>query len=462
MTNPVAPTVDLVVLSRDGGSLHPEVEAGLLNQPGVQPVLHRVIGQAQPDDSCRYETIARGRNEGKLRGVAPWIMFVDDDVVLEPGCVRALIDELIRRPAFAALAADYLGEQRAREIASHVSMGATLFRREALNKICFTWRQDRCECGCCCDDLRRLHWGLDYYPLARARHIAIHEASTATCRRPQNNTATGHILAAFNRRHRKHFEQRFLHSLRASGNDELVIPVAIGLYPSERRRLASLFGVRPVFQHENGHEVPRRRLRDFAEITDTLPADTPVAYWDAGDVIFQASLKPLWDLTREHPDKILAVREPRGYPDNAAVASWTNSITDPASRRAVQQTIFHQPFLNSGFVAGTARALNQYFTSVANWYDIPKLAGSHDWGDQLALNVYCHSNPDKWHEISESWDYCLCLRDRQSVYRDENGTYVDVRGVPIYAVHGNAHTLNAVPIRRAPHRTYRGSLVHAN
>ena len=120
----VTPNVDLVILTRHLGPLHPEVERGFRNQGAVHLVVHRVAGSSRSDDRCRWDAIARARNEGKLRGTAPWLMFLDDDVVLAPQCISTLVDELGRRPAFAALAADYLGERRIGEIARHVSMGA--------------------------------------------------------------------------------------------------------------------------------------------------------------------------------------------------------------------------------------------------------------------------------------------------------------------------------------------------
>src|SRR5262245_16820848 len=98
-------------------------------------------------------------------------MFLDDDVVLDPQCISTLAYELTRRPAYAALAADYLGECRKGKIASHVSMGATLFRRQVLEQLHFTWSEKKCECQCCCDDLERLHWGIDYCRAALARHL---------------------------------------------------------------------------------------------------------------------------------------------------------------------------------------------------------------------------------------------------------------------------------------------------
>ena len=126
------------------------------------------------------------RNEGKLCGEAPWFMFLDDDVVLAPECVSNLVDELMRRPMYGALAADYLGQLRERQVAGHVAMGATLFRREALEQIRFACCEKRCECQCCCDDLRRLRWAIDYCPSAKARHFSkgeIGEDSSASVTR---------------------------------------------------------------------------------------------------------------------------------------------------------------------------------------------------------------------------------------------------------------------------------------
>jgi glycosyltransferase involved in cell wall biosynthesis len=176
----VIPRVDLVVLTRHAEPLHPEVERGIREQHAVDLVVHCIVGAARANDHCRWDAIARARNEGKLRGSAPWLMFLDDDVVLDPQCILTLVEELDRRPAYAALAADYLGESRGGEIAGHVSMGATLFRRQALEQLHFSWHDTKCECQCCCDDLRRLHWGIDYCRSALARHIP----KTEICQKP--------------------------------------------------------------------------------------------------------------------------------------------------------------------------------------------------------------------------------------------------------------------------------------
>lgn len=164
-------TIDIVILSRDAGALHPDVECGLRNQLEVQLVVHRVIGAPKTEDRAGGDVIARARNEGKRRGASPWLMFLDDDVVLGPKCVVALVEELERRPSYASLGADYLGERRFGRMARHVSLGATLFRREVLDQFEFAWRGGRCECQCCCDDLRAMHWNIDYSASAQAHHL---------------------------------------------------------------------------------------------------------------------------------------------------------------------------------------------------------------------------------------------------------------------------------------------------
>jgi hypothetical protein len=75
--------------------------------------------------------------------------------------------------------------------------------------------------------------------------------------------------------------------------------VTYGLHPGERALLQAA-GLEVFARPENGHSSALRRLQDFQEAVDRWPEDTPVAYWDAGDVLFQGSLGPLWDLVRAH------------------------------------------------------------------------------------------------------------------------------------------------------------------
>ena len=166
--------VDLVILSRDLGPLRDDVLRATEAQVGVRTILHRVAGEARPGDANRWETIARARNEAKTRGTTPWVMFLDDDVVLAADCMVTLLRSLQLRPSFAALGADYDGEMAGKlipwEHPPHVGMGAVLFRRSQLDQVVFRWEPDRCECSCCVLDLRAAGHRIGYHPGARAWH----------------------------------------------------------------------------------------------------------------------------------------------------------------------------------------------------------------------------------------------------------------------------------------------------
>ncbi len=232
-----------------------------------------------------------------------------------------------------------------------------------------------------------------------------------------------------------------MRTLRAWGNYETVVAVTYGLYPSEIRCLSALKGVQVAPRPFDGQMAPVRRLADFAEVTRQLRADTPTAYWDVADVVFQGSLRPLWRQVADQPDKLHAVAEPKGYPHNAVIPAWSLSIYDPRHRRRAFELLRRNPFLNSGFAAGTAATMHRYFSTAARFRHGPELAGTTDWGDQMCLNLYCHSQPSRWQPIDEAWNYCVHDRPRGQVYVTSRGEICgrDRGRVPV--VHGNARSL---------------------
>ena len=364
-------------------------------------------------------------------------MFLDDDVVLGPEAVARLVDGLARRPGHAALACDYLGESRPdlrNGRPGHVAMGATLFRRDVLSLFRFRWEPGRCECQCCCDDLRQLGLRIEYHPESLADHS---RRPTSGIHDDAEVPIPGRVLAAFDRQHLARFRGRFLASLRARGNTETVTAVTYGLRPTEARALAAEPGVEVVSIAETRVVPAIRRLSDFQDAIRDWPARTPVAYWDAGDVRFQGRLGGLWDQVRAEPGRLLAVVEPVGYPENFAVREWTLSIADPASRAHAFDLLSTRPFLNSGFAAGTVEAMLRYLGEAARLRDSAAIRGSLDWGDQTALNLYCHADPGRWRAIPEGWNYCLYQRPGRD-YRVRTGGLVEsTSGVPIHVVHGN-------------------------
>jgi hypothetical protein len=463
--DPERTAVDVVVLTPDGRPPPQRVRSAIEAQTGrdldLSLRLHVVAGTRRPGDPNRWATIARARNAAKRLGTASLVMFVDDDVILGRGCVVRLVKALRTRPGYAALGADYLDESpdwsHPDGIApiGHVAMGATLFRREVLAFLDFRWAPGRCECRCCCDDLRRAGLGIGYLrgALARheprrgagARHGARDESHAHDARPPRDASATAgapRVLTAFDRWHLARFRRQFVPSFRAAGNDETIVAVTYGLYPSERRALEALPGVEVVVApNDDDLVVPARRLRDFQGVVRGLPADTPVAYWDAGDVIFQSRVAPVWELVRAHPDRLLVVRDDAGHPENTAVANWTLSITDPQARRYAYNLLTTHTYFNGGFAAGTARTVLRYLRGAHQIRHSRAMTGSSNPGDQTAMNLYCHADASRWHEIAIGWNYCINHRDPRTVRLLGDGRFVAAEGTPIHVIHGNGRAL---------------------
>jgi hypothetical protein len=452
--------VDLILLSRDLSPVRPDVLEGIQTQRDVKLTLHRVTGVARPDDHNRWETIARARNEARTIGVAPWAMLLDDDVVLAPDCISRLVTGLRQRPQFAALAADSAGEMnRAWEhwdYPSHVGMAAVLFRRERLAGVRFRWEDQMCECLCCCVDLRAAGLGIGYMPGALAWHRPMDQAPSAAAapnppcpaaavplRAAQSgqNRRPGQILTAFDRRDQQRFRTQFLATLRESGNDEHVWAVAYGLFPTELDRLRPQPGVTVLPIPSNGICPALRRLRDFQQVIAGWPEDTPVAYWDAGDVLFQSRIEPLWDLTASNPDTLLVTREAMSHPENPVIRTWSDCIEDRAARDRAFEVMSTHVFLNAGFAAGKARALMSYLRAGDRLLNSTALRGVGEWGDQAAMNLYCHTNPDRWREIDAGWNYALAGRNRDEFWITPEGRAHRRDAQSIRVLHGNAFTL---------------------
>ena len=463
------PVIDLAILTRDESPLSPQFESAVGGQQHVDLRIHRIIGTPQPGEPHRIATITRARNEALARGSSPWFMFLDDDVIPASDCVARLHHALQCRPNYGAFAADYLGEQRLRRETQHVGMGATMFRRPALTQIGFRWEANKCECLCCCEDLRQLGLRIGYLPGARAFHMdqkpreceipsSRHtepsvDESASPQQTPANQTdsqlaSQAKVMVAFDRRDVRRFRDVFLRSLRAFSNLQEVIVIGYGLYPTEVSLLNRLPGVRVVRKPVDGRMAPVRRLEDFEEVLSDLPEETPAAYWDASDVIFQGSLNPLWNLTQKYSGKLLAVREPLGYPYNSAIPGWTRTIRHPTMRRRAFELFSTNPFLNSGFGAGTASALAKYFQEATRLRNSPELQGTTDWGDQTAMNLYCHSDSSRWQEVPESWNYCVHDRRKGDVKVTPDGRVTCRSKTPIYVVHGNARSLAKMAIVR--------------
>ncbi len=138
------------------------------------------------------------------------------------------------------------------------------------------------------------------------------------------------------------------------------------------------------------------------------------------------------------------------YENLSVIPRISRSIIGPelsptfASASRVQELLFHSPFLNSGFAAGAAGAMTTYFAEAARLRKSPALAGTADWGDQTALNLYCHSNPERWLEIPETWNFCLYQRRPRDFRCSALGMIRDRNGAPMTVVHGNGGSFKRI------------------
>ena len=162
--------VDVLTVLGPGRTIRDPVRAALKNQGHVALEHYVVEGIPMPGErSC--DTIARARNRAKQLGAAHYAMFLDDDVVLPPQGIEKLVYALIFNPWYAAIGLDYQDFVQPSPGAIHVAMGAVLFIRPILERIHFRTEPNKCECLCCCEDLRRMGYGIDYLPGLPAEHL---------------------------------------------------------------------------------------------------------------------------------------------------------------------------------------------------------------------------------------------------------------------------------------------------
>ncbi len=200
-------------------------------------------------------------------------------------------------------------------------------------------------------------------------------------------------------------------------------------------------GVEVVAIPNNGITPCLRRVGDIADVVARWPGETPIAYWDAGDILFQGRLGPLWDVVRDRPDRLHLAREPVTIGESPLVAKWTETIIDPKARRRAFELLSTNPYLNAGFVAGTAHAFARHLPEVRRLLHSGSLVGTRDWGDQTAMNLYCHSNPDAWNEVPDGWNFCVGLRDPRSYRIRSDGRIERPGGDPVQVIHATAGTL---------------------
>ena len=215
--------------------------------------------------------------------------------------------------------------------------------------------------------------------------------------------------------------------------------VTYGLRPGDYRLLSKLENVE-FFPSPNPRVHPSyARIRDFQSVIANWPDNTPVAFWDAGDVLFQGPIDDLWGLVEAHPDELLVVPEPFGYPENAVISAWTSSIRDFKARRRAFELLSTHPFLNAGFVAASARAC------FATWSRRSlDRSGSHSWPRVRRRSGRPESLlPLKSRALacnSRSLELLSGGSEASRVSNSPRRIHGKLRRRPVHVVHGNAGT----------------------
>lgn len=163
--------VDVLTVLGPGRTIREPVLFALENQGHVALEHHVVEGTPPLPGERRTDAIARARNRAKWLGNAHYAMFLDDDVVLPPQAIEKLVFALLFNPRYAAIGIDYQGFEQSSPWAVHVAMGAVMFIRPILEQIHFRTEPNKCECYCCCDDIRRMGYLIGYLPGLQAEHL---------------------------------------------------------------------------------------------------------------------------------------------------------------------------------------------------------------------------------------------------------------------------------------------------
>ena len=163
--------VDVLTVLGPGRKILEPVLSALDNQGKVKIQHHIIEGSGPLPGEGRIEAIARARNQAKFMGNAHYVVFLDDDVVLPPFGLEQLAYALFFNHRYAAIGIDYQNVPVNPFWGVHVAMGAVMFLRPILEQIYFRTEPNKCECYCCCEDIRRMGYLIDYLSGVQAKHL---------------------------------------------------------------------------------------------------------------------------------------------------------------------------------------------------------------------------------------------------------------------------------------------------
>ena len=226
--------------------------------------------------------------------------------------------------------------------------------------------------------------------------------------------------------------RHWLVSLRAnvnlSGVDVVVLDY--GLTDAQRQELTGQDVL--LFSCERDGVISNIRYRDICRLLDQREYDQILSV-DAGDIIFQADIRPLFD---QHTDQFRAVPEERQIPFLQMVIQ--RSDLPPERFREILAFLGDKPMVNAGVVFGPARKFREFW----NFYKETSRAFDCFGMDQMLLNYVLYH--EGFVALDRGFNFVLVTASSRYSVRD--GVFVDALGAVIPVVHnaGNVDSMRAI------------------
>ena len=116
---------------------------------------------------------AGARNRVKQHASSPYVLMMDNDIILEPHSIERMVAFLEANNNFAAIGiSKHSVPEGSNEvfIQPHIDCAPVLWRLEDLKKVAFEYR-NQCECMAVCEDIRNMGKEIGFLTGIRANHI---------------------------------------------------------------------------------------------------------------------------------------------------------------------------------------------------------------------------------------------------------------------------------------------------
>lgn len=116
---------------------------------------------------------AGARTRVKRYGTSPYVLMMDNDIILAKESIKRMVEFLEKNENYAAIA---ISKHQVPEgpnevtIQPHIDSAPVLWRLEDLQKITFEYRT-QCECMAACEDIRNMGKEIGFLNGIRATHI---------------------------------------------------------------------------------------------------------------------------------------------------------------------------------------------------------------------------------------------------------------------------------------------------